>query len=46
MVSKVTRVDEDLKKEIKQVQEEVNRETGEWIGEAKALNIILGRERR
>lgn len=45
MSSKVARIDKDLKKEIRDLQEDHNQKTGEWIGEARALNIIMGRDK-
>lgn len=45
MSSRVARVDSDLKDEIRRMQEKTQQDTGRWIGEAKALNIIMGREK-
>ena len=45
MTTKISRVDSQVKKDIKEIQQQVAKEKGKWIGEAKALNILLGREK-
>lgn len=44
MSSEVARIDKELKKEIQQLQKQIAKETGQWISEPKALNILMGRE--
>ena len=41
MASDVIRIDEDLKKEIKEMQKQVAKETGRWISQSEALRRLL-----
>lgn len=41
MASNVVRIDEELKKEIDELQRQVAQDTGKWISQAEALRRLL-----
>lgn len=45
MSSEISRISRETKEEIRQLQKQVAKEKGQWIGEAQALDILLGRKK-
>lgn len=43
MGSEVVRVDKQTAQEIKQLQRQIVKETGEWISQAEALRRLMGK---
>ena len=45
MSSEIGRMSKEVKQEIRKIQQQVAKEKGKWIGEAQALEVLLGRKK-